>query len=90
MRRVARELGVRHGAPGEPDSCARVVGVRLLGGFSVSVGERVVDEVAWRRRKAAALVKLLALAPGHRVHRGPITDLLWPDLDARAQANNLR
>src|SRR4051794_31741245 len=34
------------------------VRVRLLGGFSVRVGDRVVDGGEWRLRKAAALVKL--------------------------------
>jgi len=46
------------------------VRIRLLGGFFVSVGSRTIQEGVWRLRKAAALVKLLALAPGHRLHRG--------------------
>ena len=33
----------------------------------------------WTRRHAAALVKVLALAPGRRLHREQIIDLLWPD-----------
>ena len=40
----------------------------MLGGFRVSVGSRTITKDAWRLRKAAALVKLLALAPGHRMH----------------------
>ncbi len=64
--------------------------IQLLGGFSVSVGERAVGRDAWRLRKAAGLVKVLALEPGRRIHRERAMDLLWPDLDARAQANNLR
>ncbi len=64
--------------------------VHLLGGFKVSVGSRVIEENAWRRRKAASLVKLLALAPGHRLHREQVMDTLWPDLGARAASNNLR
>jgi DNA-binding SARP family transcriptional activator len=63
--------------------------VRLLGGFRVSVGSRVIQEDSWRLRKAASLIKLLALAPGHRLHREQAMDLLWPDLDAGAAANNL-
>jgi len=65
------------------------VRIWLLGGFRVSVGSRTIDEDRWRRRKAATLVKLLALAPGHRLHRKRVTDLLWPELDPRAAANNL-
>jgi predicted ATPase/DNA-binding SARP family transcriptional activator/DNA-binding CsgD family transcriptional regulator len=69
---------------------AGVVRVKLLGGFRVSVGTRTIDEDAWRLRKAAGLVKLLALAQGHRMHREQATDLLWPDLGNKAASNNLR
>lgn len=67
-----------------------VVRIWLLGGFRVSVGPRVIEEDEWRLRKAASLVKLLALAPGHRLHREQVMDLLWGDSDAKAAANNLR
>jgi predicted ATPase/DNA-binding SARP family transcriptional activator len=61
--------------------------VFLLGGFSVVVdGERVADR--WRLRKAKTLVKLLALAPGHRLHREQIVDILWPDAATPAATNN--
>jgi DNA-binding SARP family transcriptional activator len=66
------------------------VRVRLLGGFKVWVGSRVVSEGAWHLRKAKSLVKLLALAPGHRLHREQAMDLLWPHLGRRAASNNLR
>ena len=33
---------------------------------------------AWSRRHAAALVKLLALSPGGRLHRDRVVDTLWP------------
>jgi DNA-binding SARP family transcriptional activator len=68
----------------------RALRIGLLGGFSISVGERKVDESTWRLRKAASLLKLLALAPGHRMHRERAMDLLWPDLGLRAASNNLR
>ena len=56
----------------------RVV-IQLLGGFDVSVDGTVRLEGAWRRRTAASLVKVLALAPGQRLHREQVIDLLWPD-----------
>ena len=65
------------------------VRVRMLGDFSASFGSRTVEESAWRLKKAASLVKLLALAEGHRLHQERAMDLLWPELDAEAQANNL-
>ncbi|MGH2370481.1 MAG: AfsR/SARP family transcriptional regulator, partial [Chloroflexota bacterium] len=67
-----------------------VLRIQLLGGFRVWTGARPVDEASWRLHKARALVKLLALAPDHRLHRERLLDLLWPDLDPEAAANNLR
>ena len=66
------------------------VRVKLLGGFSVSVGSRTIGQKEWRLREAASLVKLFALAPGHRLHREQAMDLLWPNLAKRAASNNLR
>jgi predicted ATPase/DNA-binding SARP family transcriptional activator/DNA-binding CsgD family transcriptional regulator len=76
--------------PGTSSETPEEVCVLLLGGFRVSVGARALDESQWRLRKAATLVKLLALAPKHRLHRECIMDLLWPDLAPKAAANNLR
>src|SRR5829696_2878214 len=69
---------------------AEPVRVRMLGGFSVSVGNRALREDAWRLRKVASLVKLLTLAPGHRLHREQVMDLLWPDSGKKTASNNLR
>lgn len=63
--------------------------ITLLGSFSVAIGGEPVDERAWRLRKARSLVKVAALAPGRRVHRDVVTELLWPDRAASAAANNL-
>jgi predicted ATPase/DNA-binding SARP family transcriptional activator/DNA-binding CsgD family transcriptional regulator len=64
--------------------------MRLLGGFSVSVGTRTFRWEEWRSKKSASLVKLLALAPGHRIHREQAIDLLWPDSARSKASNNLR
>jgi predicted ATPase/DNA-binding SARP family transcriptional activator/DNA-binding CsgD family transcriptional regulator len=66
------------------------VRVKLLCDFSVSVGSRTIRQDEWRSKKAATLVKLLALAPGHRMHREQAMDLLWPDSGKKAVSNNLR
>ena len=84
------KTGLRSGSRKTSGSKREPVRVRLLGGFSVLVGERNVERNEWRLRKAAALVKLLALAPDHRLHREWIMDRLWPDLGKRAASNNLR
>jgi hypothetical protein len=44
----------------------------LLGGLSIGVGSRTTVQNEWRLRLAAALIKLLALAPNHRLHREQI------------------
>ena len=65
------------------------VSVSLLGGFSAEVDGVAVPPAAWRLKKARELVKLLALAPGHRLHREQAMDVLWRDLAPAAAANNL-
>ena len=72
------------------DHKLEAVRVRMLGGFSVSVGSRVLEENAWRLKNAAALVKLLALAPNHRLHREQVMDLLWPATGRKDASNSLR
>jgi DNA-binding SARP family transcriptional activator len=69
---------------------AEAVRMWLLGGFRVRVGDRTISQDAWRLRKAAALVKLLALSPDHRLHREQLMDLLWPDSGRRTASNSLR
>jgi DNA-binding SARP family transcriptional activator len=64
--------------------------IGLFGGFRIEVDGRSIPEDAWRQRKPAALVKLLALAPRHRLHREQVMDALWPELSPTAAAANLR
>lgn len=64
------------------------VRISLLGGFAASIDCVPVDD-RWRLRKAKTLVKLLCLATGHRLHRDTAVELMWPDADQSAAANNL-
>ena len=66
------------------------VEIRLLGGFEVRVRGRTIEAERWRLRKARSIVKLIALAPGHRITRERAMDVLWPDLEPDAADNNLR
>ena len=61
----------------------------LLGGFAAAVDGVATPGTAWRLKKARELVKLLALAPGHRLHREQAMDVLWRDRGPAAAANNL-
>jgi two-component SAPR family response regulator len=63
--------------------------IKLLGGFAATRAGEPIPASVWRLRKGRELVKLLALAPGHRLHREQLMDSLWPDLDPAAAANNL-
>jgi DNA-binding SARP family transcriptional activator len=65
------------------------VTIKLLGGFVATRGDQPIDPSVWRLRKGRELVKLLALAPGHQLHREQLMDARWPDLDPAAAANNL-
>ena len=87
-RSPSRE-GVFAVAAPSPDGSGPSLRVQLLGGFRVSVAGRRLPDDAWSLRRAAALVKLLALAPGHRLPREQALDALWPDADPAAAANNL-
>ena len=71
------------GTRGEP------LRIHLFGGFRVVAADREIPPGEWRRRKAAGIVKLLALAPEHRLHREQVLEQLWPDLEPAAADNNL-
>jgi predicted ATPase len=75
--------------PRTPPAPAAGVRIHLLGAFAVAIDDQLVPEGAWRLRKAKTLVKLLALAPGHRLHREQVIAVLWPDRAREAAANNL-
>jgi DNA-binding SARP family transcriptional activator/tetratricopeptide (TPR) repeat protein len=55
------------------------VEIRLLGGFEVRINGLPAPGSAWRRRQAALLVKMLALAPRRTLHREQVMSRLWPD-----------
>src|SRR4051794_14298638 len=63
--------------------------IRLLGGFGVAVDSHPIPEDAWPQRRAADLVKLLALADGHRLARDQVLEALWPQLATEPAAANL-
>ncbi len=81
---------MRENVGGGGGEVAHDIRVSVLGGFGVTLDGRPVPDEAWRRNRARALVKLLALAHGQRLHREQLMDALWPSLDADAAAGNLR
>lgn len=82
-------IGARSVDPRTVDQSQPLV-VTLLNGFAVSVGRAPVPVSAWRTQKGRSLIKILALAPGHQLHRDQVLDMLWPELDPSAATNNWR
>ena len=75
--------------PGRVNRDVAELHIHLLGRFQVSVGDRYLDDSAWYLCKAGTIVKLLALAPGHRMEQGQLIDLLWPERDRPAASQLL-
>lgn len=70
---------------------ATLVHIHLLGRFGVDArGHRVPVETWRRRRRAAQLVQLLALASDQTMPREQVMAALWPELNEAAAARNLR
>src|SRR5579885_3469242 len=98
MRTPVSDVPPRHES-GAPTSVATVLGdvvtsdalrVQTLGGFAVWRGDTPIPADRWNRRKVTTLFKCLLSAPGHRMHRESIIDLLWPDADLAEGAHSLR
>lgn len=70
----------------EDEPALRVV---LMGGFEVSFAGQAVDASVWRLSKAQDLIKVLALAPGRRLARDQVLEILWPGRDPDSAVNNL-
>jgi predicted ATPase len=75
--------------PDAPSVQLAALRIRLLGGFRATIGARTIAQTEWRRSKAQTLVKLLALAPQHRLHREQLLETLWPDSGPAAALNAL-
>jgi DNA-binding SARP family transcriptional activator len=61
--------------------------IYLLGRFEIAREGRILRADDWPRRKAAALIKYLAIQK--RLVKDQAIDLFWPDNDLDAGANNL-
>ena len=75
---------------GPYDSGVTEVAIQLLGRFSVTVDATPVPGDSWRSRRAADVVKLLALSPDRRLHRSQVMEAFWPDSDPQSSGANLR
>lgn len=69
---------------------ASTLDIQLLGGFRAEIDGRAVPDDAWRSRRATALVKLLAIAPRHRLTRDEAIEAIWPEAEPEAGGANVR
>ncbi|HEV2066275.1 MAG TPA: tetratricopeptide repeat protein [Thermomicrobiales bacterium] len=63
---------------------------RVLGSVQILVNGTVVQERAWSRRTARALLHLLLITPSHRLPREQVLDVLWPAIDPDVADRSLR
>ena len=75
---------------GPYDSVVTEAAIQLLGRFSVTVDGTPIPGDSWRSRRAADVLKLLALSPDRRLHRSQVMEAFWPDSDPQASGTNLR
>jgi DNA-binding SARP family transcriptional activator len=71
------------------EDTARQLRLRLLGRFELRQGDAILIDRGWKRSRAKALIKLLALQPSKSLHREQVLEALWPELEPDAAANNL-
>jgi len=94
---LARETGMRIpvdavalGSASRPKLSAGqpAMSIRMFGGFEFLIAGRPLD-LSPIRPRARALLRLLALNAGHRLHHETIEVALWPEADATSSARNL-
>lgn len=76
--------------PDGSTSAAPLLRLHLFGGFRATRDSGPALAERWPRPGARALVKLLAIVPGHRLHREQAMDICWPDAAPKAAAGSLR
>ena len=62
--------------------------VSLLGGFRVERADAGQAASVWPRRSAKTLLKVLAVQPGHALHREQILDILWSGVKPESALNS--
>lgn len=72
------------------ESAPPLLRLHLFGGFRVTRDGGPALAERWPRPSARALVKLLAVSPGHSLHREQAMDICWPDADPSAALGSLR
>ncbi len=72
------------------EGAAPLLRLRLFGGFRAERDGGPEPPGRWPRPGARTLVKLLAVAPGHSLHREQVQEICWPNATPQAAASSLR
>ncbi|WP_225802975.1 BTAD domain-containing putative transcriptional regulator [Streptomyces sp. NK15101] len=72
------------------DGAPPLLRLRLLGGFRAERDGGPALPGRWPRPSAQTLVKLLAVVPGHSLHRGQVQEICWPNATPQAAVGSLR
>ncbi|MGD1224161.1 AAA family ATPase [Streptomyces krungchingensis] len=72
------------------NSATPLLRLHLFGGFTATRDSGPAPAERWPRPSAQTLVKLLAVAPEHQLHREQAMDVCWPDADRQSATGSLR
>ncbi|MFE1953248.1 ATP-binding protein [Streptomyces sp. NPDC059524] len=75
---------------GRTESATPLLRLHLFGCFAATRDNGPAPAERWTRPSARTLVKLLAVTPGHRLHREQAMDLCWPEADRQSATGSLR
>jgi DNA-binding SARP family transcriptional activator len=80
----------RRSEDGASDGGSALVRLYLSGGFHAFRGDEAIPSALWDRHRAArTVIKILAMAPGHRMHREQVLEFVWPDVGLSERLNRL-
>ena len=77
-------------SPAPPSAPPVQLRVYALGDLAVWRGDQALPATFWRGDKACNVFLALLSAPGHRLNRVQVSDLLWPEEELRNTSNSLR
>lgn len=85
MHDVSRDTSRRSEASHDGVALVRL---QLSGGFQAFRGDEEIPSELWDHRTSArTVIKILAMTPGHRMHREQMLEIVWPDVEATDSLN---
>ncbi|MDD2521462.1 MAG: BTAD domain-containing putative transcriptional regulator [Anaerolineaceae bacterium] len=66
------------------------LGIKLLGGFEVRKGKKLVGSETWKREKARQMLQALALNRAKGISKDQLSIYFWPNADETTANNNFK